>query len=299
MVALLTAGVIIYPALGRAQRFEHGGQQQRPAAQPQARPSMPVNNRPAQQPAATQPVTPRPSTGGNAGNGGNTSINGGSRNYGNHDLGRNVNTPSQNSGNRQGFNNNQGNAGQGNYRSVTVDRGGGRQSQVTIRSNVNVYHTGGYRGNHAYSYHPYKPYYWGQHWHPVGYILAALASDAIRISLNSRFYYYDDGCFYEPSGNGGYAVVDAPQNAIVSALPDGYETATVDDVDYYYFGGVFYVAVDQGFQVVAAPPGAVIYQLPTGAIETQINGQTLLAYNNAYYLPISENGDDAYEVVTP
>jgi hypothetical protein len=50
---------------------------------------------------------------------------------------------------------------------------------------------------------------------------------------------------------------------------------------------------------VAAPPGAVITQLPVGAVEQQVNGQDLLVYNNVYYSPISQDGQDAYEVVTP
>jgi hypothetical protein len=50
---------------------------------------------------------------------------------------------------------------------------------------------------------------------------------------------------------------------------------------------------------VAAPPGAVITQLPVGAVEQGINGEILLVYNNTYYLPISQDGEDAYEVVNP
>jgi hypothetical protein len=43
----------------------------------------------------------------------------------------------------------------------------------------------------------------------------------------------------------------------------------------------------------------VITQLPVGAVDQQINDQDLLVYNNVYYMPISQDGQDAYEVVTP
>lgn len=284
--SLITLGaalvlVIGSPQQGMAQRFNHGGQGggrpaappvQRPApvtrptqnfrpAQPQARPaeSRPAETRPAEtRPAEPRPVEERPT------------INGGARNFGNHDYSRPA-EPRQN---------------------VHV------RDNVTIRNQVNVYHTGGDRGIHPYYYHPYRPYAWGPHWHPMGFFLSALATDAIWFNFNNQRYYYDDGCYYLPQ-NGGYEVVAAPIGAIVAALPPGYETPVVDDVNYFYFGGVFYVYTGQGYQVVAAPPGAVIYQLPTGAVDQQVDGQDVLVYNNTWYEPIEQDGQDAYEVVPP
>lgn len=169
---------------------------------------------------------------------------------------------------------------------------------MNVQDHENVYHTGGYRGIHPYYYHPYRPYYWGPHWHPLGFFLTTLATDAIWFNYNGRRYWYDDGCYYLPS-DGGYSVVPPPVGAVVPSLPDGYETTMVGNDTYYYFGGAFYVQTDQGFQVVAAPPGAVITQLPVGAVDQQVNGQELLVYDNVYYMPISQDGQDAYEVVTP
>lgn len=171
-------------------------------------------------------------------------------------------------------------------------------ARVDMHDQVNVYHTGDYRGIHPYYYHPYRPYYWGPHWHPLGFFLTSLAADAIWFNFNGQRYWYDDGCYYLP-GNGGYSVVPPPVGAVVPSLPDGYETTMVGNDTYYYFGGAFYMQTDQGFEVVAAPPGAVITQLPVGAVDQQVNGQDLLVYNNVYYMPISQDGQDAYEVVTP
>jgi hypothetical protein len=198
------------------------------------------------------------------------SINGGVRNFGNHDYNRTENVHEQ-------FN---------------------THPEVNIHDHVNVYHTGAYKGVHPYTYHPYRPYYWGPHWHPLGFFLASLAADAIWFSWNNQRYYYDDGCYYMPS-NGGYAVVQAPVGAVIGDLPPGYETVLVGNDTFYYFGGVFYIYNGQGYQVVAAPPGAVVSELPVGAVEQDINGETLMVYNNTYYLPISQDGQDAYEVVTP
>ncbi|HTR29050.1 MAG TPA: DUF6515 family protein [Puia sp.] len=266
-LALMIAG----PQPGMAQRFNHGGGGGgRPVAPPVmhpvqvARPTPTMRPAPASRPVETRPAEPRPVVE-------RPTINGGSRNIGNHDLARPV--------------------------EVVHDAVNAR-SNVTVRDHVNVYHTGRYRGIHPYYYHPYRPYYWGPHWHPLGFFLSSLATDAIWFSFNNQRYWYDDGCFYLPQ-NGGYAVVPAPVGAIVATIPPGYETPVVDGTTYYYFGGVFYVYTGQGYQVVTAPPGAVIYQLPDGATDQQIDGQDFLVYNNTWYEPVSQDGQDAYEVVPP
>jgi hypothetical protein len=264
-LALVLAG----PQQSMAQRFNHGGSGGggRPAAPayhpaPVSRPAPAVRAAPSRpvetRPAESRPVEERPT------------INGGGQNIGNHDLSRPVDV----------------------HNTINV------RNNVTVRNNVNVYHTGTYRGIHPYYYHPYRPYYWGPHWHPLGFFLSALAADAIWFNFSNQRYWYDDGCFYLPQ-NGGYAVVAAPIGALVASLPPGYETPVVDGVTYYFFAGVFYTDTGQGYQVIAAPPGAVIYQLPDGAVDQQIAGQDFLVYNNTWYEPISQDGQDAYEVVPP
>ncbi len=126
--------------------------------------------------------------------------------------------------------------------------------------------------------------------------MSGLAEDAMWFNFNNQRYYYDDGCYYLPT-DGGYSVVPAPIGAVVGSLPDGYETTSVGDQTFYYFGGMFYVYTGQAYQVVAAPPGAVITELPEGAVNQQIDGQDILVYNNTFYQPISQDGQDAYEVV--
>jgi len=206
----------------------------------------------------------RPAGGGGFG-GGARSINGGSRNFGAHVY----HAPARGGGDRQFF-------------------GGG------VR-NEGVYHHA--YGFHPYFYHPFHPYVWGPYWHPFGYFASVLTADAIMFSWAGQQYYYDDGVYYEPY-NGGYTVVNPPVGAVVSYLPSGYETVPVGDAVYYYYGGTFYVSQGGSFRVVPAPEGAIVTEVPDGATDQNINGQDYLLYNNTYYQPISQNGQDAYEVVT-
>ncbi len=161
--------------------------------------------------------------------------------------------------------------------------------------NEGVYHhvNGGVR---PYYYHPYHPYAWGAYWHPFGYFAAALTADAIYFSLANQQYYYDQGVYYAPSGN-GYSVVAPPIGAVVTYLPNGYQTIDMGDGVYYYYGGAFYLGQSNSYRVVPAPVGAVVTELPDGATQQVINGENYLLYNNTYYEPISQNGQDAYEVV--
>jgi hypothetical protein len=161
--------------------------------------------------------------------------------------------------------------------------------------NEGVFHNSfGFR---PYAYHPYHPYVWGRYWHPFGFFLGALTADAILLNFDGGQYYYDQGVYYQPS-NGGYTAVAPPIGAVVTYLPDGYETVPMDNGTYYYYGGVFYVQQgDNSFRVVPAPAGAIVSEIPQGATQQNINGESYLLYNNSYYLPISQDGQDAYQVV--
>jgi hypothetical protein len=66
-----------------------------------------------------------------------------------------------------------------------------------------------------------------------------------RIVVGPRSYYYYYGIFYIKRTNGyEYEVVDAPEYAVVDALPDGYEVVEVDGFEYYMLDGVFFAEVD-------------------------------------------------------
>jgi hypothetical protein len=274
------------PQQGLAQRFGHsnfggggGGGRSAPAMSRPApsfsRPA-PAPSRPAPAPSRPVPaVVNRPMESNRPAEApANRSINGGASNFGSHDLNR---------------------APANVHENVTVHQNVDVHRNVNVHENVNVYHSHN-QPYHPYAYHPYHPYYWGHNWHPVGFFLASLAADAYLFSLANQQYYYDDGVYYEPS-QGGYSAVPAPVGAVVNALPPGYETTMVGNDTYYYYGGAFYIDTGNGYQVVQAPFGAVVTQIPDGAQDQTINGQDYLVFNNTYYQPISQDGQDAYEVV--
>jgi hypothetical protein len=298
--------LLAMPQEGLAQRFNHpnyggGGNRgpspsqnnSRPASPPAAYHPAPSVNRPA---APVENRQPTPSVNRppqqNQQSESRPTINGGSYNAGNHNYNYSQNAVTNRVPEKAHENvpvNTRPNVPVNVHQNVTVQR------NVTVHENVNVYHNH-YQPPHAYAYHPYHPYYWGHNWHPVGYFAATLATDAFLLSIANQQYYYDEGVYYRPS-SGGYSVVPAPIGAIVSSLPPGYETTMVGNDDYFYYGGTFYIDTGNGYQVVAAPFGAVITQIPDGAVQQDINGETYLVYNNTYYQPVSEDGQDAYEVV--
>lgn len=56
------------------------------------------------------------------------------------------------------------------------------------------------------------------------------------------FYYY--GTFYEQYGNSDYyETIVAPEEAIVDAIPDGYEIRKIEKEEYYFLGGAYYAQV--------------------------------------------------------
>jgi hypothetical protein len=153
-----------------------------------------------------------------------------------------------------------------------------------------------YYSRYNYVYHPYRPYYYGSFFHPIGFFANTLSTAAIVISLNNQRYHYDQGVYYAPYEN-GYHVVPAPVGVYVSYLPSGYTKLNVEGDIYYYFAGTFYAANDNRYEVVPAPYGAIVYDLPEGAKEVKINDVIFLEYNGTYYQPILLDGRHGYEVV--
>ena len=49
--------------------------------------------------------------------------------------------------------------------------------------------------------------------------------------------------------------------------------------------------------MIEAPDGAIIKNIHEGAVEEEIDGQTYVVYNEVYFQPMTQNGDDVYQVV--
>lgn len=150
----------------------------------------------------------------------------------------------------------------------------------------------------GYSYHPYRPFYWGPVWHPWGFFITAMAATAIIISIENQQYHYDQGVYYVAS-NGGYTVVQAPVGATITTLPPNTQTVVVNEtVNNYYYGGTYYEKSDKGYTVVPPTAGTIVENLPEGAKEEKVGDQIFMKLGEVYYQPIKKDGKDMYEVVT-
>lgn len=161
------------------------------------------------------------------------------------------------------------------------------------------YYYGGvnYYCHFGYSYHPFKPFYWGPVWHPWGFFITAMAATAIIISVENQQYHYDQGVYYVAS-NGGYTVVQAPVGATITTLPPNTQTVVVNEtVNNYYYGGTYYEKSDKGYTVVPPTAGTVVEHLPEGAKEENVGNQVYMKLGDVYYQPIKKDGKDMYEVV--
>lgn len=155
-----------------------------------------------------------------------------------------------------------------------------------------------YYSNYDYAYHPYRPRYYGESYHPLGFFMTSLGANAREIMFDNRRYRYDQGVYYEPYNN-GYRAVFAPAGASLGRmqLPFGYSTIDLDGDTFYYYAGTFYAGSQNGYTVMDAPPGAVVYDLPEGCTEFRAGNINYLQYNHAVFQPIVLNGRNAYEVV--
>lgn len=153
-----------------------------------------------------------------------------------------------------------------------------------------------YYSMYNYTYHPYRPFYYGSYFHPIGFFTASLQLGALSIFWDNRDYRYYDGAYYQPYNN-GYRVVAPPDGAGIPYLPNGYSTLVLGSDTFYYFGGIFYYHDGNSYIITQAPPGAVVYDLPEGCTDVVVGNISYLQYNNTLFQPIVLNGRNAYEVV--
>lgn len=295
LLTLLFTGIATQTEAQR--RGERGGNRPAPAARPQVNRPAPAARPQVNRPAPHVQQRPARDFKANQGIHGNEHIGGGNnaanahRNFGNNkpaDVNRNNNNNVNIHRNNNNVNVNRNNV-HVNNNNVIVNR----PVTVVARPAYRVY-----PGRIGYYYHPYVPYRgWGPAWHPLGFLVTTLAVTAIVVSVNEQKYHYDQGVYYSQQPSGSYSVVPAPLGAVVSSLPSGYSVANVDGVSYYYYNGAFYTRSGSSYTVVAPPQGAVIGKLPEGAKEVTIDGNKYVEYNGTYYQPVSQNGQNSYEVV--
>ena len=166
---------------------------------------------------------------------------------------------------------------------------------------------GGMHGGHGHHHmHHHHMHHHGWHhglfWHPFGFFVTVMAVTAIVVvASDHNNYHYDNGTYYKEGnqdGQKGYVVVPAPIGAKVPSLPEGYVPIDLDNKNYYYYAGAFYLKDTDGkYVVVQAPVGAVVTYMPDGYDSKTVNDVLYYVYDNIYYQPKSVNGDMSYEVV--
>lgn len=93
---------------------------------------------------------------------------------------------------------------------------------------------------------------------PVGLIVPVLPLGYTVFQLHgSTYYYYDNVYYVRDTAHQAYRVAQAPDGYaaykpgdIVETLPDGAYTVTIDGVQYYRFGGVYFLPSVQNEKVV-------------------------------------------------
>ena len=128
--------------------------------------------------------------------------------------------------------------------------------------------------------------------------VGSLRSGCRRIFVNQTPYFYDDGLYYQQSGN-EYQEIYPPIGAVVPELPDGAVEVQAGDTIYYYAGGAFYVQQGDGFAVASPPMGVVVPEPPPGAAAVNINGSIVYQFNGVYYQPVFVNGVTQYMTSLP
>ena len=137
---------------------------------------------------------------------------------------------------------------------------------------------------------------------PDGAVVTNIPEGGEEVEIEGNKYVFYNNTYFQPLSQNGkdmYQVVsmeEAPAE-LVQELPKDAQTITVGSADYYYSTGVFYSKSDEGYQVVAAPNGAVVKSLPEGAKTEKVDGVTYKVFNNTYFQPLTNVGDNVYQVV--
>ena len=50
--------------------------------------------------------------------------------------------------------------------------------------------------------------------------------------------------------------------------------------------------------MIEAPDGAIVTNIPEGAEEEEIDGENYVVYNDIYFQPLSQDGNDMYQIVS-
>ncbi|MDG1277451.1 MAG: DUF6515 family protein [Algoriphagus sp.] len=168
--------------------------------------------------------------------------------------------------NRVGNNNiNSGNKNIGNNNRINIDN--------SRNVNVNVRNTNNRAYRPPYRPYPRPPYFYG----------------GFGFSCFRPYYYHPYTPFY-------WGPVWHPWGFFVAALATTAIIVSIENQQYHYDQGVFYVQEGDGYVVVEAPQGATVKVIPSEAKEVEVSPTVNnYYYGNTYY----EKSEGGYTVVPP
>ena len=137
-------------------------------------------------------------------------------------------------------------------------------------------------------------------WHDFSYgaRIGFLPEGYISLNVNGAPYFYDDGIYYQQTGD-SYDEVYPPIGAEVPDPPDGAVAIEAGNQTYYYAGGAFYVQQGDGYVIAPTPIGVTVPELPPGAVQVSVNGTVAYQFNGIYYQPEFIDGVTQYVTFMP
>jgi hypothetical protein len=141
-----------------------------------------------------------------------------------------------------------------------------------------------------------RPRFW--HGFAFGARVRGLRAGSLQLVVNGAPYFYDDGIYYQQTGD-DYQEVYPPVGADIPQLPDGAIEIDAGNLAYYYAGGAFYVQEGDGFVIAPTPLGVIVPELPPGAIGVSYNNSVAYQFNGVYYQPVFVDGVTQYQTFLP
>jgi hypothetical protein len=137
---------------------------------------------------------------------------------------------------------------------------------------------------------------------PDGAVITNIPEGAEEVDIDGVKYVVYNNTYYQPLSQDGknvYQVVTMQEAKpeIVQELPKDAQDISVGSDTYYYSTGVFYTKSKEGYLVAKAPNGAVVKSIPDGAKSKKIDGVQYKVFNETYFKPLPNVGEDIYQVV--
>ncbi|MBP5456139.1 MAG: hypothetical protein J6Y37_06540 [Paludibacteraceae bacterium] len=121
--------------------------------------------------------------------------------------------------------------------------------------------------------------------------------NAHYVRYGTTDYYYKKGVFYSYDHvQKHYVVTRPPLGVRVDVIPQS-RIIYLNDVNYYYYYGVFYRRVATQYEVVAPPVGAIVESIPEGYEQIVVNGNTYYIVDGVQYKAVVYHGEIWYEVI--